>query len=120
MPKSPIISLQGNSCYVQFGKYANGTLAMQAFVEETHEPYATLTINYEANWEGAKPYAKAFKGPVVVIKNYAENEGLLDDLVKANVITRGAYLAGSRGGVEACQLTPEWEAVANEQAALQG
>ena len=116
MKKSPVINIQGYNCHIQFGKYQNGTLAMQAIVAETNEPYATLTVNYEANWEGARPYAKAFPSPSVIIKNYSENEGMLDELVKAGVVTRGAYLAGSRGGVEACLLTPEWEAVAKAQA----
>ena len=48
-----------------------------------------------------------------VIKNYSENEGILDDLVKAGVLTRGAYLGGSNGKVEACLLTPKWEKIAS-------
>ena len=115
MNKAPSVLIQGTPCVLQFGTYRNGTLALQANTEETSEPYCVLTVNYEDLWEGGIPYAKIFKAPVVVIKNYSENEGMLQDLVAAKVITRGAYLSGSNGGVEACQLTPEWEAIAKTQ-----
>lgn len=116
--RSDVVIIKGVECHIEFGRYRNGTVAMQATIAdqtdlEFGQPFATLSVNWEANWQGATPYAEFFKFPSVVIKNYSENEGILDDLVKAGVLTRGAYLGGSNGKVEACLLTPKWEKIAS-------
>lgn len=102
-------------CTLTFAKYKNNTIAMEA-IEANGDPFLMITINYEANWEGTNSYEQAFPFPCVVIKNYSENEGVINDLVKANVITHsGAYLAGSGGTVEVRGLSEEWAAIAKQQ-----
>jgi hypothetical protein len=115
----PTVRILGTDCHLDFGHYKNGTVAIQATIgdesaEDFGEPFATLTINWEANWEGMQSYATAFPFPAVIIKNYSELEGVLRDLVAAGVLTDGPYLSGSNGGVSACLLTPEWQAIAKE------
>jgi len=117
---SPVVTLLQTECHLKFGRYVNGTVGIQATVAdqtsvEYGEDFCTVTVNYEANWQGQTPYARAFPFPAVVLKNYSENEGVVDDLVKAGVVTPGAYLSGSNGTVEACLLTEKWQAIAKEQ-----
>lgn len=124
---SPIVTIQGTACQLKFGKYRNGTLAIQAFVVGTGEPYMTISVNYEDNWEGTQSYVEAFPFPLVVIKNYSENTGVVQDLVTAGIITdvtTGPYLTGADGtpgaptedgSVVAGRLTPEWQGIAQSQ-----
>lgn len=114
--ESPAITLLGTEVRLKFGLYGNGTIAITAIVaDETGEPFCVATVNYEQFWEGAQPYGEFWKFPSVVIKDYSENQGIYDDLIRAKVITPGAYLAGSNGGVKAAMLTPEWQEIAKKQ-----
>lgn len=120
IPPSPVIELLGQECYLRFDRYIkNDTIAITAInADQTDVEYGeyfmTVTSNWEANWEGFTPYGEFFLFPVVVIKNYSENEGIVKALADAGVITPGAYLSGSGGKVEACMLTPLWQEIAKE------
>jgi hypothetical protein len=104
------IHLRGTECRIEFGRYNNGTVAMQAVEAESGEPFADLTVNWEANWEGNTPYREFFKFPCVVLKNYSENAGLVEELQAQGVIEPGgACLSGSNGTVEVRALTAEWQ-----------
>jgi hypothetical protein len=110
------ILLNNDPVVIEFGRYDNGTVAIQANLADDSEPYCTLTVNWESNWQGHTPYGEFFPFPAVVIKNYSENEGMCAALEAAGVIERGgAYLAGSNGGVEVRRLTPEWQQEFNRQ-----
>lgn len=65
-------------CNIKIGYYANGNTAIQLFGKEDHEPVATATINlYEK-----LPQNQAY------IKDYSENEGMLEVLMEAGIVTK--------------------------------
>src|SRR5215831_3125506 len=100
-------------CRLQFGFYPNNTVSIDAYSIPDDEPYWRLTVNWEKNFEGPD-YKKRFQFPMVVIKNYSENEGVFAELVKANVITPGFYLSGTAGTVQSAMLTEKWQEVAKQ------
>lgn len=74
------IKVNNQECEVIFEKYMNGATAINLVClggEDDGEPYATATINI--------PRVKLEKDELIV-KNYSENEGILDALVEANIV----------------------------------
>lgn len=69
---------QTYSVTVKLGKYANGRTAIQ--LDDVNEgcPYATATVNIDH---------VLLADNEVLIKDYSENEGMLDFLVKNNIVT---------------------------------
>lgn len=65
-------------CVVTFAQYGNGRTAIELDEEATGEPMATATVN-------VPDYPLAPNE--VVIKNYSENEGMLDVLIKAGIVS---------------------------------
>lgn len=59
--------------------YLNGATAIQLYEEDTGEPVAHATINVMQG---------LIKQNEVVIKNYSENEGILDSLIEGGVISK--------------------------------
>lgn len=109
------ISIRGTHCTLHFGQYPNGTVAIEARTE-SNELFATLTTNWESRWEGNSPYAANFPFPAAVIKNYSENEGVLEALEAAGVVRHGgAWMAGTNGTVAPRILTEEWQTIAKQQ-----
>lgn len=65
-------------CTPTFGQYRdNDRTAIKLIDAETGEPIATATINLPECQLGDDE---------VIIKDYSENEGMLDALVKANIV----------------------------------
>ena len=69
----------GKACHVVQGQYSNGRIALR-IVSLSGEPLATATINM--------PEVGGMKPDYVIIKDYSENEGMLDWLVSNRVVTR--------------------------------
>jgi hypothetical protein len=69
---------QTYSVTVKLGKYANGRTAI--YLDDTDEgyPYATATVNIDH---------VLLADDEVLIKDYSENEGMLDFLIKNNIVT---------------------------------
>jgi len=65
----------GNECEVVFTKYADGNTAIR--LTQDGMPYATATIN--------DPDADLLENEVI-IKNYSENEGILEALEEAGIV----------------------------------
>jgi len=108
------IKVFGKNVTVSFFKYKNKTVCLS--LERNGEPFLTASVNYEEFWEGGMPYKKAFPFPCVVLKNYAENEGIIKELVEAGVINKGgAYLSGSGGTVEVRTINESWIEYAKQQ-----
>lgn len=59
--------------------YSNGSTAIQLIEEDTREPIAHATINMRKG---------IINKDEVVIKNYSENEGILDALIEGGVISK--------------------------------
>lgn len=113
--QSPVVTILGTACHLSFEVYRNQTLALEAITKDTGELYATLSVNWQQNFEGAD-YAKRFKFPLIIIKDYSENEGVYKDLVDAGVLKKGgAYMAGTGGKVHVAILSDEWQEIAKQQ-----
>lgn len=95
-------------CFAVPGLYGNGRLAVQLVFDQG--PLAVATINLPD-----EPLGTDF----VFIKNYSENEGMVDALVLAKVIEPRARYTVRRNFVEigAYQLTDEFVAALAEEAA---
>lgn len=83
-------------CLVSIERYDNGSVAIQLFCKEApHEPMATATV-----------YMSVLNRNEIAIKDYSENEGILEALIKANIVTipHDRRLAGFTS-VPICYLT---------------
>ena len=65
------------NCFVEWKQYSNGRPALTLRQIETGEPIAVASINL--------PH-EALEPDEIFIKDYSENEGMLDALVKAEII----------------------------------
>ncbi|ENH96703.1 hypothetical protein J416_09404 [Gracilibacillus halophilus YIM-C55.5] len=70
------VNFKGYDCIAAFGKYLNGNTAIQLVDAEDDSLVAVATVNGEIkNTE-----------EIVGIKNWSENEGMVDALIDAGVI----------------------------------
>ena len=72
----PIQAL-GYACTLQWARYGNGRAALRLVDAETGEPLATASVNVPD---------EALADDEMCVKDYAENAGLLDDLVRAGIV----------------------------------
>ncbi len=85
-------------CTVLRGQYANGSIALRLVVATTGEPLATATL--------CLPGVELAEDEVI-IKTYSENEGLLDALVAAGIVTpTGRTTATGFHNAPICRLLP--------------
>lgn len=78
MTENKIITFDGNTLQVQTRKYRNNRTAIELIDTVDHMLYMVATVNI--------PTSDIAKDEVI-IKNYSENEGIYDVLVKAGVIS---------------------------------
>lgn len=85
-------------CVVFVGVYESGRIALQLFDAKDMEPVATATVNLpDAPLEEYE----------VLIKDYSENEGMVDALVKAGLVTDTTKRVPTGfAAASVCQLTP--------------
>lgn len=83
-PKQPVdlnkvtVKFKRWNCRIELGAYNNGRLAFELISIKNDEPILVATVNV--------PEAILRKDEVI-IKNYSENEGVLEVLVKAKIIS---------------------------------
>jgi hypothetical protein len=77
--KIPTVKFLGYRCEVLFGEYSNGRTAIELVIKKTGEPMAVASVNL--------PYHH-LESNEVAIKNYSENQGVLDVLIAANIISQ--------------------------------
>jgi len=77
-PEPKFVSFKSWDCHVKFGQYANGRIAIRLVGAHDGEPIATATVNV--------PEISVEHGNVLV-KDYSENEGMLDALVHAGIVS---------------------------------
>ena len=65
------------NCVVLFERYRNNRIALTLVDEDNGEPVATATTNLPDI---------SLDEDEVIIKNYSENEGILQVLIKANIV----------------------------------
>jgi len=78
-----MINFLGYKCQVIFSKYRNGRTAIRLIDTEDSSPVLTATINI--------PDIKKLGTDEAIIKNYSENEGVLDTLIDAGYISEPIY-----------------------------
>jgi hypothetical protein len=85
-----IVEFLGFECELQKGLYDNGRTALQLVDKETQEPIVRATVNMiELSDEGFNTIVtnqKCKKENLLLIKDWSENEGILDALVKNNIV----------------------------------
>lgn len=65
-------------CLIMHGKYYNGRTALELIDAEDNEPVAVATVNIPE---------EILEEDEVIIKDYSENEGMLDCLVENKIVT---------------------------------
>jgi hypothetical protein len=83
MKNSKTVKFHNWTCRLQFGKYINGRTAIQLYDSTDGDLVATATVNVED--------LEHLGEDEVIIKNYSENEGILDVLVDAEIISKPLY-----------------------------
>ena len=78
MTENKIITFDGNTLLVQTRKYTNNRTAIELIDTEDHMPYIIATVNIPTS---------SIEEDEVIIKDYSENQGIYDVLVKAGVIS---------------------------------
>ena len=63
-------------CVLQWGKYGNKQPALQLIDAENGEPIATASVSLDVE----------LKPNEIIIKDWSENEGMLDTLVKSGIV----------------------------------
>jgi hypothetical protein len=85
------------SCMTVWGFYGNGRVGLR--LVEDGSPVATATVNTAIRIEPDE----------IIVKDYAENEGMLDALVQAGVVERSfqpVYIGSFGSRCARCRLTP--------------
>jgi len=71
------VKFMGEELNVKLSKYANGQNAMQ-LVDQDGMPFMTASVAHDVNIDN----------DCVIIKNYSENEGILEALIEAGIIEK--------------------------------
>jgi hypothetical protein len=74
-----------DNCSLRFSKYQDGTIALRIFDEYDH-PLMTVTKNVPGC---------SLKKNQILVKNYSENEGILECLEEQEIIERTGMLCSS-------------------------
>lgn len=91
-----LVTFLGYNCQVIKTKYAQGGAICLRLVSTENEPIATATVNV--------PEYKVRSG-YLLIKNYSENQGILDALVEAGIVTpTGVTIPVGYCQAELCKL----------------
>lgn len=91
------IKVKGTVCILEFGKYRNGDgVAIELIEKESGEPYATATVNLVGT---------VLRKDNVAIKDYGENDGVLDALMKGDVVSAPLfYVENGHVSIPICKL----------------
>jgi hypothetical protein len=96
MKKSKTVKFLGEECSIEVAKYGNGRTAILLQCQNG-EPMATATINL--------PDESLKKGEAF-IKDYSENEGMLEALREAGIVTEVlGYVSSGFVRIPKCKIT---------------
>ena len=107
-------------CTIDAVKYAaNDALCLIAVEVGRDEIFATLTTNVEDHWNevwaGTPSENNYPKFPELILKDYSENEGFVEQLKVQGVISGYAALADCNQMFKYARLTPKWEEIIKKQ-----
>lgn len=89
------VNFLGYNCVLDFGLYRNGQTSIQLYDTEINEPVATATSCLDLK----------INSDEVIIKNYSENEGILEELIKSGIVSEPVELINSGYAVfNVCKL----------------
>ena len=78
-------------CDIRIAKYSNNRTALQLFDADDGSPVATPTVNIVAvsddQFEKIASTVLCEKERLLFIKDWSENEGILQDLIAQNIVT---------------------------------
>ena len=76
--KNYSVTFMGVPCNIEFDQYRNNNrTSMQLFEESTGEPFMTASVNMPDVY---------LSDDMICIKNYSENEGILNTLIDAHIL----------------------------------
>ena len=101
------VNFRGEDCHVRLGHYSNGRLAITLITEEG-EPMAVATVNL--------PDEDIMDDGHVFIKDWSENEGMFDALIRSGVISAELHESVNIGHVYAyeAELTEAFQCFVKE------
>jgi len=76
-----IVKFKEWECELEFGKYHNGATSLQLIDSEDGQPIATASVNIVGQSEH-------LESKEVFIKDWSENEGMLNALIEAGVVSQ--------------------------------
>lgn len=76
------VKFRDRDCIIRAWKYVNGNLAIELVEAETNEHLTTCTVNVGKIRDALK---------AVAVKDYAENEGMLDFLKRIGLVGKTLY-----------------------------
>lgn len=92
----PTLYIDDEPLRLSFSRYENHRLAIELISMNDHMPYAVATVNI--------PHANLNEGEVL-IKNYSENEGILEVLEKEKIVERtGRTITSGFVTIDVCKL----------------
>lgn len=92
--KKHTVTFAGTPCNIIFGKYHNNQrTSIQLYEQATGEPFMTASVNMPDIW---------LSDDMVCIKNYSENEGILDALINEQILLPLDLI---QPGIMKCMLT---------------
>ena len=72
------VTINNTECTLAFSRYqSNERTSLQLIEKETGEPYMTASVNMPDVW---------LSEDNICIKNYSENEGILDVLINSHIV----------------------------------
>ena len=71
------VNVFGTECTISISKYENGNTAIQLMDAEDGFPYAVASVNFDEKLPSVEVY----------IKDYSENQGIADILMKEKIIS---------------------------------
>ena len=86
-------------CVVAYAKYGNDRVAIQLLQADNNEPIAVASVNLPDH---------RMEADEIAIKDYSENEGMLEALMKAKVVSAPLrYIESGFVTIPVCQLFQE-------------
>ena len=80
--KKHYVTFRGRKCYLQFGTYPNKSVSIQLITANTHEPWMVATVSL---------HERIPEPGHVLIKNWSENQGILEALILSGYIEDSGY-----------------------------
>lgn len=89
------VKFKSYNCVLEKLTYRNDRIALELFDEKNGEPVLVATVNIPNEF---------IETDEIIIKNYSENEGILETLIRASIISQPVRFAQNNQGMPICKL----------------